>query len=339
MWIDTKRDKLQENYFFNKYGRAFPKIGVNRKALMAAVVLVLLICYRLLFAAPADFPAKEVVAIPSGASLVFASTILAENSIIRSPILFRMMVRVLDGQTGVKAGDYLFEDRQNLFTIARRMVSGERGYASVQAVVPEGTSAEGIAGILGANIPDFDTAAFIKIAKPNEGHLFPDTYHFSFDAKPEFVLKTFLDNFNRKVESVRSDIDKFGRPLEDIIKMASIVEEEGRTMETRKMIAGILWKRLDIGMPLQVDASFLYINGKNTFQLTTADLQKDSAYNTYTRAGLPPTAISNPGLDAILATVNPTKSPYLYYLTDHDGVMRYAKTHDEHVINKAKYLK
>ena len=117
------------------------------------------------------------------------------------------------------------------------------------------------------------------------------------------------------------------------------MEEEGRTTDVRRTIAGILWKRLDMGMPLQVDAAFLYINGKTTFQLATSDLTVASPYNTYLNKGLPPTPITNPGLDAISATVTPIKTPYLYYLTDKNGVMHYAATYDGHLANKEKYLK
>jgi UPF0755 protein len=336
---ETNSQQFQENYFFNKYGRHLPKVGGNRLVLFGTVGFAIIICYWVLFSAPHSFPDKKVVAIPTGSSLVSASEILKSNSIVRSPILLRMIVRFLDGETGVKAGDYLFDKRQNLLTVARRIISGDRGYAAVETVIPEGTSVAQISEIIGAKIPSFDKAGFVKIARPYEGKLFPDTYQFTLDSTPEQVLKTMLSNFDKKIAEVKPDVDKFNKPLDDVLKMASIVEEEGRTMETRKMIAGILWRRLSIGMPLQVDAAFQYVNGKNTFTLTLADLQKDSPYNTYTRAGLPPTPISNPGLNAILATVNPTKNPYLYYLTDNNGVMHYAKDHDEHVINKAKYLK
>jgi UPF0755 protein len=121
--------------------------------------------------------------------------------------------------------------------------------------------------------------------------------------------------------------------------MASIVEEEGKNFLDKRMIAGILWKRLDIKMPLQVDAVFRYWNGKHSFTLSTEDLKEDSPYNTYTRIGLPPTPITNPGLESIKATINYRKSNYLYYLTGKDGKMYYATNHADHVSNKEKYLK
>ena len=97
-------------------------------------------------------------------------------------------------------------------------------------------------------------------------------------------------------------------------------------------------KRLELGIALQVDATFKYTVGKNTFELSTDDLKVDSPYNTYTRLGLPVGPISNPGLNSILAAVTPTESDYLYYLHDRDGNIYYAETFDEHKNNKARYL-
>ena len=91
-------------------------------------------------------------------------------------------------------------------------------------------------------------------------------------------------------------------------------------------------------MPLQVDASFLYINGKASLELTRDDLKIDSAYNTYRNKGLPPGPIGNPGLDAIIAAIFPKESPYLYYLHDKNGKVYFSKTFQEHVSNKKKYL-
>ncbi|OHA15596.1 MAG: hypothetical protein A3H57_03230 [Candidatus Taylorbacteria bacterium RIFCSPLOWO2_02_FULL_43_11] len=329
---------IKENFFFDKY-RQLPEYGRRRFLLASIALMTVLVCYRLAFAAPSNFPQNKVVEIPSGTSLLAASDILEKNGVIRSDLLFRMLVRVLDGQKGVKAGDYFFDKKQNIFTVASRLVNGDRGFSDIAVVIPEGTSAREIAEILSKKIRNFDKEEFLRISLGREGYLFPDTYHFTFDSSEDQILNIFLDNFEKKIAPLKPDIEKFGRSLTDVIKMASIIEEEGRLLNTRKTIAGILWKRFDIGMPLQVDAAFLYTGGKNTFELTKDDLEKDSPYNTYTRAGLPPTPISNPGLDSIVATMNPIKTSYLYYLTDRDGVMHYAMTHDEHVINKERYLR
>ena len=104
------------------------------------------------------------------------------------------------------------------------------------------------------------------------------------------------------------------------------------------MVAGILWHRIALGMPLQVDAVFGYIFDKQTFSPSLADLKVDSPYNTYTHRGLPPGPISNPGLESLLAAATPTKTSYLYYLTGSDGAMHYAKTLAQHKANRVKYL-
>jgi len=125
----------------------------------------------------------------------------------------------------------------------------------------------------------------------------------------------------------------------DIVIMASIIEEEAATAKDRRIISGILWKRLLKGMHLGVDAPFAYDIGKNSATLTTIDLKYDSPYNTYLYGGLPPTPITNPGLDSIDAALHPETSPYYYYLSDKGDTIHYAKTFDEHKVNKERYIR
>jgi UPF0755 protein len=94
-----------------------------------------------------------------------------------------------------------------------------------------------------------------------------------------------------------------------------------------------------MGMPLQVDAAFDYVLGKDSAELTQEDLSIDSPYNTYRFAGLPPAPIANPGLESIEAVLSPIDTDYLYYLTDNEGNFHYAKTFDEHKQNKLRYLR
>ena len=105
------------------------------------------------------------------------------------------------------------------------------------------------------------------------------------------------------------------------------------------MVSGILQNRLREDMPLQVDATFHYINGKASHELTVDDLEMDSPFNTYKYVGLPPAPIANPGLESIQAVLSPTETNYFYYLTALDGTFHYAKTFEEHKKNKEKYLR
>ena len=141
--------------------------------------------------------------------------------------------------------------------------------------------------------------------------------------------------FEKKIK----DVELGGKSLEEIIIMASIIEKEASGDDDRKLISGILWKRQSIGMALQVDATFKYILGKESRDLTVADLKVDSPFNTYTNKGLPPSPICNPGLKSIMAALEPETSPYIYYLHSSDGNVYFAKNFEEHKKNKANYLK
>lgn len=199
----------------------------------------------------------------------------------------------------------------------------------VAVTIPEGFNIRQI-GEAFEKLGIFSKDEFVKAAQKEEGYLFPDTYRFYRDAKPEDVIKKMRENFDKKVAP---DVSR------DVIIMASLLEEEVKSAEDRKIVAGILWKRLERGMGLNVDAALTYILGKASHELTSEDLKYDSPYNTYKYRGFPPTPISNPGLDTILAALNPTPSPYFYYLTDKEGSVHYAATLEEHALNKWKFLR
>ena len=288
---------------------------------------------------PVDFPVRTLVSVEKGVTIKQTADFLEQKKFISSSFWFVVLNRMLSGGHGVLAGDYYFDQAQSLFNVSRRLARGDFGLTPVVMFIPEGSSTKEIATILGKILPDFAKEKFITEAQGKEGYLFPDTYYFPPNIKPDAVIEAMEKNFNEKIISLNEKILAFGKPLEEIIIMASLLEEEARKLETKQMIADILWRRLKMDMPLQVDASFQYVNGKNTFTLSLDDLKIDSPYNTYLYKGLPPTPITNPGLDSIIAAVTPTTSKYLYFLTDKNGNMRYAVTHDEHVVNKEKYLR
>jgi UPF0755 protein len=202
----------------------------------------------------------------------------------------------------------------------------------------EGQTIKEMAIVLGKTFENFDAQSFIELARGKEGYLFPDTYFFYENVRPEEVISLLEETFRNKLTGISAAIKTSGKTEAEIIKMASIVEREARGKEDRRIIAGILWKRLSIKMPLQVDAPFYYLFGKTSAELTLDDLALDSPYNLYKNAGLPPSPIANPGLEALQATVNPIVTDNLYFLSDNQGKMHYAVTHDEHVANKRKYL-
>jgi UPF0755 protein len=295
--------------------------------------------YQVLFSAPRDFPAGSIVAIAKGSSAPAAAQTLAAAHIIEYPLVLELVLR-FTGQSGnVRAGAYLFESPQNLFNVAERLVVGAYGFPPVRLTLVEGVTIREAAAQIAEAFPAIPASEFVEEARPYEGYLFPDTYFFSTSADAASIVKTMRDNFNTKLAPLSADISASGRSLTDIMTMASLVEKEARTSAVRRIVAGILWNRLQLGMPLQVDAVFGYIFDRDTYSPSYADLKVDSPYNTYTHVGLPPGAINNPGLDALSAALHPTKTEYLYYLTDAEGVMHYATTYAGHQANQRKYLK
>ena len=206
----------------------------------------------------------------------------------------------------------------------------------------------------------FTSSAYPFLAsKPDnanlEGFLFPDTYFLSGSSTPEslseMLIKKALDNFGNKFtptmeQAARSkNISVF-----QIIILASIIEKEtGRDVITteqkqsldteRKIIAGIFYNRLGIGMALQSDATINYVTKKNTPGVSIKDTEISSPYNTYVHPGLPPGPISNPSLSAIMSALYPTETNYLYFLHKQpSGEPVYSTSFEQHVINKHKYL-
>ncbi|HVV39214.1 MAG TPA: endolytic transglycosylase MltG [Candidatus Paceibacterota bacterium] len=304
---------------------------------LGACVAVLFV-YLAFFSAPFDFPVGAYVSVPSGQTIHETAAALKERHIIRSSIMFETLVRLFGTKRQVVAGEYFFPKKGNILRVATRLGDGDFEVDPARIRVPEGATVAEIGALLQKNIPDFNLAAFTQAARGKEGYLFPDTYFFMPGQDTDAILGAFANNFSTHIHSIQASIDAYGKPLSDVITMASLLEREAPDTYDRRVIAGILWKRIKLNMPLQVDAVFPYIIGKNSFDLTRADLQKDSPYNTYTNTGLPPGPIANPSLDAILAAVTPISTNYLYYLSDMRGNFHYSATYEQHLAAKNKYL-
>ena len=287
---------------------------------------------------PSDFPKGQFdFTVETNSSLTRISNNLVEKKIISSPFLFKIISILSNGRSGVFAGDYRFTEPTNLIGVAIRISNGHQGLPKIKVTIPEGTNVSDMAYIYMTKLTNFNAPKFVALARNEEGYLFPDTYYFLSNAKPEEVIKEMKANFQNKLNIIKAEIDKSNKPLRDIITMASIIEEEAKGYEDKRMVSGILWRRLKIGMFLQVDPPFYFITGKNT-GVTYDDLKIDSPYNTYKYKGLPKGPISNPGIESIRAAVNPSNTDYLFYLTGRDGTMRYATTYDGHLRNKNIYL-
>src|SRR3989338_554031 len=287
---------------------------------------------------PDAFPANKLVSVPEGMPLSSIGETLERGQVVRSGLALDLIVTIMGHERDVHAGDYLFKTPQSVFKIARAISIGAYGLEPIRIRIPEGAMTKDIALIFGSTLERFNAVDFLAKAEPQEGYFFPDTYFFLPNATEETVLRAIRQNFDQHIATIQQQIASSTRQLSDIVTMASIVEREARNSKDRRMIAGVLWNRIDRGMPPQVAVTFLYTIGKKTFQLTMADLTSDSPYNTYKQKGLPPTPIGSPSLDSLLAAAVPTKNDYLYFLADRRGVTHYCKNYACQVANKAKYF-
>ncbi len=333
----------EENFFKNnqtilKIKTTLGLIFRKKIAILFSVVLISFLFFLYLISPPKDFPKNIIINIEDGVGVKQVANILKDRGIIRSSSLFTLIVQ-FSPEKIIQSGDYLFEEKDNLVNITRRLINGDYGADLISAVITEGMTVRDIARRLSEyNFVRFDPEIFVELAQDFEGYLFPDTYIFSQIATETTMIEVMRRNFNKKIEPLQNDIVNSGKTLQDIIIMASIIEGEA-TVDTFQEISDILWHRMDINMPLQVDATFVYSIGKNSFTVTIDEMRDaDNPYNTYQHTGLPPTPISNPGINSIIASMNNNPTEFLFFLTGQDGEMYYAVNHEGHVRNRRLYL-
>lgn len=256
-----------------------------------------------------------------------------------------------------QVGEYSLSGKLSITEITEKFVGGKVVPAGVRVTFPESWTIQEIAerltanGLAGAEFQSIAEKPFPKWRERYpflkdlpaggslEGYLFPDTYIFPEQATGELIVNELLKTFGEKAAPKIADgMAARGMTFHEVLTLASIVEEEGRTEADRKNISDVFKKRLAIGQPLQSDATINYIHGTAKDQPTFDDLKADSPYNTYVRAGLPPGPIGNPSLMSIEATLRPTPNPYYYFLIDPKTRITYFATDFEgHQKNRAAY--
>ena len=278
----------------------------NKRALIVVLSFVLFV-YIYAANPPKHFPAGKMLSVEEGSGLQELALKLDQEQVIGSPFWFRTYAIILGGERAMQAGQYYLPYPQNTFAIAWRIVRGKHGIENKRVTIPEGYTKEKIVKLLENKFQYFDSQIFL--VKAREGYLFPDTYFIPINATASDVIGILEGNFSRHIASLKDDIDASDYSLDEIVNMAAIIEREASGASDRSVISGILWKRLENDIALQVDVAPI----------------------TYERRGLPDGPIANPGLLAIKAALYPEKSPYLYYLHDKQGNTYYAKTFEEHV--------
>jgi UPF0755 protein len=227
---------------------------------------------------------------------------LEKEGLIKWGPLYRLYVLTTGASGSLQAGTYLLSPSMNISEITEKFINGE--VAKIRVTIPEGSTASQI-------YQKLKDIAHLRIdtLKEHEGYLFPDTYEINYGMEEEKIVKMMLGNFKKKTANLKI--------TPQVVIMASLLEKELKTKEDKELAAGILWKRLKVGMPLQVDAEMW----------------------TYEHQGLPSRPICNPGLESIKAAIYPKNSKFWYYLSTPNGETIFSKTLEEHNYAKSKYLK
>lgn len=300
--------------------------------LCASLCVLLIYFVNQVFMPIKNFPVNQVFEVEKNQTGEDIFENLKNKGFIKSIFWTKVVLKFnskLSVNTKFYPGEYIFDKPKSLYDIVYDITKRP---VSLAVLIPEGFTKKQISARLEKYIKKFDKKMFLE--KAQEGYLFPDTYYFYSYSTAEEILFEFTNRFNKNM------FENFGKiPTKSQVIIASILEREARDPKDMKIISGIIQNRLEVNMPLQIDATVLYGKGAWKERTLYSDLLHDSDYNTYQNTGLPIGPISNPGLNALRAAINPTKSDYLYYLTGKDGNMYYSKTYEQHIKNKQKYLR
>ncbi len=289
--------------------------------------------------------AKVLVRVPPGASLRVAAQTLNTGGVQVSPWIISGVGRLAGLSTTIKAGSYEFDRGISLWSLLRKLSSGDTSQGDVLFV--EGISFRELRARLNAQ-PDLvhstqalsDQAIMARLGVPDrkpEGWFFPDTYRFDKRTDDTEVLARAMAAMQKQLDLAWQGRDA-NLPLKtpyELLILASIVEKETGAAADRTQIAGVFMNRLRKGMRLQTDPTVIYGMGERfDGNLRKGDLQRDTAHNTYTRAGLPPTPICMPGLASLQAVAHPANTDALYFVARGDGTSQFSadlNTHNQAV--------
>jgi UPF0755 protein len=267
---------------------------------------------------------------------------LEEAAVIRSPLLFEIWLRAGGNAGSIQAGTYEIPPGASLPGVVDILLTGRTLLATV--TIPEGLRLEQQAGVAAREL-GVDSAAFVAAATDStfadslgiqaptlEGYLFPETYRVDPATDARELVRLMVGEFHRTFDhDWRERAEDLGRTVDEIVTLASIVEEEARVPEERPVIAGVYWNRLRIGMKLEADPTVQYALGSHRRRVLYRDLEVDSPYNTYLYPGLPPGPIASPGRASLEATLYPDSVPWLFFFaTGEGGRHTFSTTFAEH---------
>ena len=330
---------------------------------------------------PVDPSSKQYmsVQIPDGANTQEIGSVLEKSGVIKNGLVFTLYAKYKN-YTGLKSGYYNLQKSMSVEDVIKELQKGgtpePQEVALADLTIPEGYTLEQIAQTVGQLQGDFKepltAEAFLakaqdetfiaqEVAKyPNlleslpakdsgvryrlEGYLFPATYTIKESTTVESLIDSMLAAMDKNLSSQYAAIKEKNLTVNELLTIASLVEKEGAKTEDRKLIAGIFYNRLNLGMPLQSNIAILYAEGKLGQNISLSDdaaidTSINSPYNVYTKVGLMPGPVDSPSLDAIESSINQTKSEYLYFVANvQDGKVYYATTLEEHDRNVQEHI-
>jgi len=313
---------------------------INKLFFIFSLIFLITILFitAIYFPLEENFATQKVVNIPSGTNAKEIVDLLENNEIIRkNNYTFRILTKILKLEDQLKYGEYNLSPSMNMLQILDKLVKGK--VITYKITIPEGYTFAQIAELLDKK-EITEQEAFLKLVKDSEktseGYLFPDTYEVPKKYGAEKMVKAMLSNFNQiAIENKFTDrAEEIGFSLDEIIILASIIEKEAKFSDEKNKVSSVFHNRLKIGMKLQSCATIQYILGEPKEILDENDLKIDSPYNTYLYKGLPPAPICNPGLDSIIAALEPNEEDYLYFVLGENGRHIFSKTYQEHLRNK-----
>lgn len=282
---------------------------------------------------------QKIFVIEKGQGVREISSNLKTEGLIKDSIVFFIVTKIYSYDKKIEAGDFRLSPSMSAKEIAENLTHGT---LDVWVTIPEGKRAEEVTEILKEKLPTYDNTWINKL-RENEGYLFPDTYLFPKDTDINLIISIMKNNFDNKFNSVINEKTTNLTNNQTVI-LASLVEREAKMDKDRPLVASVIYNRLNINMKLDIDATLQYMLGYQPNEkrwwkksLTNADKQINSPYNTYNNPGLPPAPISNPGIASLRAALNPSKTDYLFYISDVNGINRYAETLEGHNTNIQKY--
>jgi UPF0755 protein len=292
-------------------------------------------------------PASVKVIISPGMTATQIGQLLEDKGVVASATAFVDLVDSRGSETKLQPGTYQLPTNAQLVTVVEKLEKGQ-GANTFTVTIPEGLAASQIAAQLVKAGSVKDAATYLDLSKQPakfvvpkiggteekvttlEGLLFPDTYDLMAGDGPTELIGAQLAAFDKKTASLPWDnAETLGLSPYEIVIVASMLEKEASTPADMANVAAVIYNRLEKKMTLGLDVTVRYAVDKWSDPLTAEDLKVDSPYNTRVVKGLPPGPISNPGVAALTAALNPASVDYLYFIADENGKMTFTATYDE----------